>query len=167
MATDQLLPLAIAGLLVGILGTLLAVLALMQARGARQTLAGLLIDEEGSGGDGRLTKALHALRTHGDQLASAGERLEQLEAALPQAISRIGLIHFQAFEDVGGGQSSALALLDELGDGAVLTAIHSRAGTRVYVKQITAGRGEVTIGEEEGAAIAAALAAPRHGSAKR
>jgi len=48
-----------------------------------------------------------------------------------------------------------------------LTAIHSRAGTRVYVKQITAGRGEVTIGEEEGAAIAAALAAPRHGSAKR
>ena len=90
-----------------------------------------------------------------------------LEAALPQAISRIGLIHFQAFEDVGGGQSSALALLDERGDGAVLTSIHSRAGTRVYVKQITAGRGEVTIGEEEGAAIAAALAAPRHGPAKR
>jgi hypothetical protein len=72
----------------------------------------------------------------------------------------MGLIQFQAFEDVGGGQSTALALLDAVGSGVVITALHARVGTRIYVKRVLLGRGEGTLGEEESAAIAAALAQP-------
>jgi hypothetical protein len=146
---------------------LVALVALRRARTAERRLAALLADEAGTVGDGRLTKALAALREQGALLEEAGQRLARVEAALPGAVSRMGLVHFQAFEDVGGGQSSALALLDDRGDGAVVTTIHSRTGTRMYVKRIAAGRGEATLGAEEAEAVAAALAAPRGTSATR
>jgi hypothetical protein len=66
------------------------------------------------------------------------------------AISRIGLIRFDAFEDAGGAQSFALALVDDDGDGIVLTSLHSRPTTRVYVKTIRRGVADSPLsGEEE------------------
>ncbi len=161
MQADQLTLLAIVGALCGAVALLLALLALRTARSARHALAALL-DEEASSREGTgLTRALDGVRSHTAMLTTINERLDLLEHALPSAISRLGLTHFQAFEDVGGGQSSAIALLDDHGDGAVITTIHSRTGTRMYVKRITAGRGESAIGGEEAAAVAEALALPR------
>ncbi len=66
------------------------------------------------------------------------------------AISRIGLVRFDAFEDAGGAQSFALALVDDDGDGIVLTSLHSRPTTRVYVKAIRRGVADAPLsGEEE------------------
>ena len=66
------------------------------------------------------------------------------------AVSRIGLVRFDAFEDAGGAQSFALALVDDDGDGIVLTSLHSRATTRVYIKSIRRGVADAPLsGEEE------------------
>lgn len=66
------------------------------------------------------------------------------------AISRIGLVRFDAFADTGGAQSFSLALLDDDGDGIVLTSLHSRPTTRVYVKSIRRGVADAPLsGEEE------------------
>ncbi len=65
------------------------------------------------------------------------------------AISRIGLARFDAFDDTGGGQSFALALIDEEGDGVVLTTLHSRQSTRVYVKDIRGGVADAPLSVEE------------------
>ena len=66
------------------------------------------------------------------------------------AISHIGLVRFDAFADAGGAQSFALALVDDDGDGIVLTSLHSRPTTRVYVKAIRRGVADAPLsGEEE------------------
>ena len=104
------------------------------------------------------------------RLAQVGQRLEVLEAdvdaqrtgpaagptvpkAAPRAtaaISRIGLVRFDAFEDSGGAQSFALAMVDDDGDGVVLTSLHSRPTTRVFVKTIRRGVADAPLsGEEE------------------
>ena len=69
------------------------------------------------------------------------------------AISRIGLIRFDAFEDAGGAQSFALALVDDDGDGIVLTSLHSRPTTRVYVKAIRRGVADAPLSNEEARAL--------------
>jgi len=69
------------------------------------------------------------------------------------AISRIGLIRFDAFEDAGGVQSFALALVDDDGDGIVLTSLHSRPTTRVYVKAIRRGVADAPLSAEEARAL--------------
>jgi hypothetical protein len=62
-------------------------------------------------------------------------------------------VRFNPFEDTGGNQSFTLALLDANADGIVLSSLHSRTATRVYVKAILAGRSDAQLSAEEVAAL--------------
>jgi Protein of unknown function (DUF4446) len=85
-----------------------------------------------------------------DDLAT---RTDALEAAGRKAFSRVGLVRYNPFEETGGNQSFALALLDANGDGWVLSSLHARSGTRVYAKTIARGRSETALSDEESAAL--------------
>ena len=80
-----------------------------------------------------------------------------LEAAGRRAIQRVGLVRFNPFEDTGGNQSFAMALTDDVGNGFILSSLHSRTGTRVYAKAITGGRSDGALSDEEQAALRIAL----------
>lgn len=74
------------------------------------------------------------------------------------AITHLGLVRFDAFDDTGGGQSFALALVDDEGDGIILTSLHSRQTTRVFIKDIRGGVADAPLsGEEERALREAGL----------
>jgi hypothetical protein len=51
-------------------------------------------------------------------------------------LQRVGLVRFNPFGDTGGNQSFALALLNDHGDGAVISSLHSRETTRIYGKPV-------------------------------
>lgn len=51
-------------------------------------------------------------------------------------VQRVGLTRFNPFGDTGGNQSFALALLDDHGDGVVISSLHSRESTRIYGKPV-------------------------------
>jgi hypothetical protein len=93
-----------------------------------------------------------------DKVAELGERLDAAEAAGTRMIQRAGVVRFNPFPDTGGNQSFVVALLDAGGDGVVLSSLHSRGGTRVYLKQLTSGRAETALSEEEMEAIRRARA---------
>lgn len=95
-----------------------------------------------------------------DELAA---RSAVVEAAVRRSIQRVGLVRFNPFEDTGGNQSFALALLDAGGTGVIVSSLHSRTGTRVYAKSITAGRSDGALSEEESAALRQALGDPVRG----
>lgn len=86
------------------------------------------------------------------------ERMGTLEVTQRRSFQRVGLVRYNPFEETGGNQSFALALLDASGDGWVLSSLHARSGTRVYAKAIKAGRGDAALSEEETAAIQRAMA---------
>jgi hypothetical protein len=65
------------------------------------------------------------------------------------AISHLGLVRFDAFEDAGGAQSFALVLLDDDADGIVLTSLHSRQSTRLYIKGVRRGVADSPLSVEE------------------
>jgi hypothetical protein len=65
------------------------------------------------------------------------------------ALSHIGLVRFDAFEDTGGAQSFALALIDDDGDGIVLTSLHARQSTRLFVKGVRRGVSDLPLSSEE------------------
>ena len=56
--------------------------------------------------------------------------------------STSGLVRYNPFEDTGGQQSFAMALLDGAANGVVISSLHSRQQTRIYLKTINAGRAE-------------------------
>jgi hypothetical protein len=84
-------------------------------------------------------------------------RVEQAGVEVAGALRLIGLQRFDAYDGAEGLQSTALALLDALGDGVVVSAIQDSDSARVYVKRVRAGgAADVALGPEEQAAVAAA-----------
>ncbi len=102
--------------------------------------------------DSYLTQAL-ATRRQVDQLAGSVEQLQQLTQL---ALQHAAVIRFDAFDDVGGRQSFAVALADGFGDGVVISSMAARQATRVYAKPLRRWEAEYTLAEEEKQAIAQA-----------
>jgi hypothetical protein len=104
-------------------------------------------------------KSLQRLEEAVRQLAAEDLRLGE---RLTGAVQRVSLIRYDAFEDVGGRLSFSCALLDERGDGVVVTSINGRQDTRVYAKPVLRGASDHNLSEEEIEAIREALGtAPR------
>jgi hypothetical protein len=145
--------LAVAVIVLGII-----VLWLMrQVSALRSRLRSLTRGEDGDLGDvlGVHLDRVYELGREVDRLAA---RTGRLEAGAPRAFQRVGLVRFNPFEDTGGNQSFALALLDGEGNGWVLSSLHARNGTRVYAKAIRGGRSDGALSDEETAAIKQASA---------
>ena len=64
---------------------------------------------------------------------------------------------YDAFPDVGGRMSFALAMLDQDNTGFVLNAIHSKEGCYTYIKEIVKGESYIVLGEEEKEAMRQAV----------
>jgi len=69
------------------------------------------------------------------------------------SLSRIGIVRFDAYYDLGGRQSTALAFLNSLGDGVVITTVVSRDFARMYVKLLKGGEPDIPLAPEEIEAI--------------
>ena len=69
----------------------------------------------------------------------------------------MAVVRYDAFGDMGGRLSFSAALLDDGGDGVVLTSIHARTETRSYIKGIQNATSESTLSPEELEAVASAM----------
>ena len=105
------------------------------------------------------------LMGHIDEVKKVVEKSEQLDvenkridALLQTAVTRVGVVRFRAFEDMGSDLSYAVALLDSHNNGVVLSSIFGREDSRSYVKPITNGSSSYTMTQEEEQALHDAMA---------
>jgi hypothetical protein len=95
------------------------------------------------------------------EIAGVREETLALQDAVARAVQRVGIVRFDAFEDLGGMLSFAVALLDAHGSGVVLSSINGRNETRIYAKSIEQGSSRIHLSGEEEEAIRRALGAVR------
>ncbi len=91
---------------------------------------------------------------------------QQIEAVGRFALQRFALVRYDAFEDMGGRLSFSAALLDDHGDGVVVTSINGRTETRTYAKPIKATVSEHNLSDEERQAIAMAMSSTDRSEAR-
>jgi hypothetical protein len=103
------------------------------------------------------TKAIQRLEKAVHQLALGEKKLGELAEG---AVRHVGIVRFDAFEDMGGRLSFAAAFLDGHGDGVIVTSINGRQETRCYAKQVRNGTSAHHLSDEERQAIREALSAP-------
>jgi hypothetical protein len=80
-----------------------------------------------------------------------------VEQRVQSSIGRVGLVRFNAYPGIGGEQSFAMALLDDDGDGVVLSSLQGRGEGRLYAKPVARWDSTYTLSVEEEQAIAQAL----------
>jgi hypothetical protein len=80
--------------------------------------------------------------------ADAGIKLA--DRRLRGAIRGVSARNFSAFQGLeSGGQSGAVALVTEEGDGVIVSTIHSRDRVNVFTKPISGGASALPLSEEE------------------
>lgn len=70
---------------------------------------------------------------------------------------KMGLVKYDAFNQMGGKLSFSLALLNEVNDGFIINSVHSVEGCYSYSKEIKAGLCAIALGKEEAEALAIAM----------
>jgi len=103
--------------------------------------------------DRLLASQMQRLDGVADELMAQAARIRVMEGGSRHAVQRVGLVRYNPFEDTGGNQSFALALLDGDANGVMLTSLHSRQATRVYLRTIVAGRCDAALSGEEAEAL--------------
>lgn len=89
-----------------------------------------------------------------EQMAATGR---EHQAMLSEAIRHVGVVRYDAFPGVGGRLSFSTALLNEAGDGVIVTAISGRSDSRVYAKPIVDRRSTYPLSAEEEQAMTEAF----------
>lgn len=121
-------------------------------------------------GDGQVDLVAHAAglaRVVDDMQATleaetgrAAARIAAAEDRLDSTVSKTAVLRYDAFNETSGRQSSTVALLDDLDNGVVVSAILQRDQARVYAKPIVAGRSSLDLSPEELAAMQQARRGP-------
>jgi len=144
---------AFVGVLVGIAGVAIAVFAvvrmsrlyrayeLLQVAEGRETIVDVM---------GRTMDEFTDLRDDVMRLESA---LAATRRDLAMALRHVSVVRYDAFGDMGGRFSFSAALLDDGGDGLVITSIHARSETRTYLKGLIGGDSDITLSPEEQQAV--------------
>lgn len=76
---------------------------------------------------------------------------------MESTFQKIGIIKYDAFNQMGGKLSFSLALLDENNNGFILNSVHSAEGCYSYTKQIIDGECDISLGNEEKQALDMAM----------
>jgi len=98
-----------------------------------------------------------------EELATSQQAVADVRSALRDALRHVAVVRYDAFGDMGGRLSFTAALLDDSGDGLLLTSIHGRSEARTYAKGVVAGSSEQSLSPEEQQAIDAAMRGPARG----
>ena len=81
------------------------------------------------------------------------KNIEKLFKNMKYTFQKVGLVKYDAFNEMGGKLSFSLALLNEENDGFVLNAVHSREGCYTYIKEIVGGNSIIVLAKEEQEAL--------------
>lgn len=85
--------------------------------------------------------------------AANENNIQKLFGNMKFTFQKMGLVKYDAFNEMGGKLSFSLALLNEKEDGFVMNAVHSREGCYTYIKEIIAGNSIIVLSPEEKEAL--------------
>jgi hypothetical protein len=132
------------------------IVLIVQAVKLRRMRRQYLVLQEGADGESfmdavaRKTAAVDQLR---GEVGSLERDVKNLAVDLADAIRHVAVVRYDAFNDMGGRMSFSAALLDDAGDGVVISSINGRTETRTYAKGVKGGTSDAELSPEEVQAI--------------
>ena len=89
--------------------------------------------------------------------AANKEMMRTMNRNIRASFQKMGIVHYDAFDGMGGKISFAMALLDYTNTGLIINCMHGANGCFLYIKDVEAGTTDVQLGAEEKGALERAL----------
>jgi hypothetical protein len=99
-----------------------------------------------------------------EEVDGLSERYAWVLKRMAGAVQHVGVVRFDAFRDLGGLLSFAVALLDDRGNGLILSSIYGRSESRTYAKPIVERGSKYELSPEEQEAIRLAMQSKEMGA---
>lgn len=116
-----------------------------------------MIGATGQSLEDSFTEKFDELKLVKNDVEEAKNHLEKIDRTLLNTYQKLGIVKYDAFEEIGGQLSFALALLTQTNNGFLINCVHSsREGCYTYIKEIKNGQASVMLSEEENRALEAA-----------
>jgi gas vesicle protein len=148
---------AIGAAIGALVALLLALVVGLRLRRVRRAYAQVAQAAEGGDLLAQLADQRQELTALRDHVTAVAADLSAARTDLTDAVQHVAVVRYDAFSDMGGRMSFSAALLDDAGDGLVLTSINGRSETRSYAKGVKAGASDSQLSPEETQAIGFAL----------
>ncbi len=87
------------------------------------------------------------------ELRRLSQELEDARGEIRETLQHLAVVRYDAYGDMGGRLSWSMALLDDNGDGVVLSSINNRNDSRSYAKEVRAFESDAKLSPEEEEAI--------------
>lgn len=100
------------------------------------------------------TKKLNVLLQNEKEMQTS---IEHMEKVVKNCVQKVGVVRYQAIQNMGADLSYTVALLDENDDGVVFNGIYGRDGCYTYAKPIQEGKSSYNLSDEELQAIEKAI----------
>lgn len=108
-----------------------------------------------------IIKVLNTIPEFNMEIARIDKTMLEIKELLSRSYKNIGLVNFNAFDNIGAELSFSMALLDDHLNGIVITSIYGNDKSNMYGKKVKNGKTEKHISEEEEKAIKKAIAEKR------
>lgn len=141
---------------VALLGLVLAVVSMVQLRRVRQDLLLARGDHDASSIVSTVADQVRRVQSLQQDVEQLRGQLGIVQRDVAAALRHVSVVRFDAFDDMGGRLSFSAALLDDNGDGVLLTSIHGHTESRMYVKSVHNRKADGRVSPEETEAITAA-----------
>ncbi len=149
------------GVVVGVIGVVIGTIALTKLSHLHRSYSLLEVAEGRETYIDVLARTLERFNEVQDEMLTQDYAIKQLKSGLRDSLNHIAVVRYDALDNLSGRYSFSAAIVDDYGDGLIITTIHGRADTRSYLKDITGGKSEIDLSPEEREAIETALGRSR------
>lgn len=136
---------------------ILTIINISQMRKLKKSYKIFMTGKNGNNLEETLIKRLDQVDT---LLTANNENEKNIEALvddMQHTYQKMGLIKYDAFNEMGGKLSFSLAMLDVKNNGFIINAMHTREGCYTYIKEIVDGNSIIVLSDEEKEALSRAM----------
>lgn len=149
--------------MVGILGILVIVMYLLlihlfyNLNYMKKRYKKMMTGVDGANLERMMIGCIDSTKSVADENAKLWEENKAIKELLSNALTKVAIVRFRAFEDMGSDLSYAVAMLDSHNNGVVLSSIFAREDSRSYAKPIVNGTSTYPMTSEEEDALRQAM----------
>lgn len=137
---------------------ILLIVIMVKHKNLKKKYNQFMIGEDAKSLEKAITERFKEIEDIKEHMNKNDGRLDGIDNFLLKTFNKMSIVKYDAFREMGGSLSFALALLNEKNDGFIINAMHSsREGCYTYIKHIEMGQCEAPLSEEEKEALEKAM----------
>lgn len=136
---------------------ILLIIQITKTNRLKKRLDSFLIGKDGASLEQDITNLFEDNKFLKSSAENNKKDIRTLYKKFESSYQKMGLVKYDAFNQMGGQLSFSLALLDENNNGFIINSVHSTEGCYSYTKEIKNGECKISLGQEEAEALAIAM----------